>query len=36
MNIDCQIREKSDIYEALSTMCEVDIMITGALLQKKY
>ena len=26
MNIDCQIRGKSDIYEALSTMCEVDIM----------
>lgn len=26
MNIDCQIRGKSDIYEALSTMCEVEYM----------
>ena len=26
MNIDCQIRGKSDIHEALSTMCEVEYM----------
>ena len=26
MNIDCQIWGKSDMYEALSTMCEIDIM----------
>lgn len=26
MNIDCQIRGKSDIHEALSTMCEVELM----------
>jgi len=26
MNIDCQIRGKSDIHEALSTMCEVEHM----------
>ena len=26
MNIDCQIRGKADIHEALSTMCEVEVM----------
>ena len=26
MNIDCQIRGKADIHEALSTMCEVELM----------
>jgi ubiquitin carboxyl-terminal hydrolase 9/24 len=26
MNIDCQIRGKADIHEALSTMCEVEFM----------
>jgi ubiquitin carboxyl-terminal hydrolase 9/24 len=26
MNIDCQIRGKSDIHEALATMCEVELM----------
>ena len=26
MNIDCQIRGKSDVHEALSTMCEVEYM----------
>ena len=26
MNIDCQIRGKSDIHEALATMCEVEVM----------
>ena len=26
MNIDCQIQGKSDIHEALSTICEVDVM----------
>mmetsp|Transcript_30169 Transcript_30169/g.34628 ORF Transcript_30169/g.34628 Transcript_30169/m.34628 type:complete len:2567 (+) Transcript_30169:24-7724(+) len=26
LNVDCQIRGKSDIHEALSTMCEIEIM----------
>ena len=26
MNIDCQIRGKSDIHEALATLCEVEVM----------
>ena len=26
MNIDCQIRGKTDVYEALDTMCEVEFM----------